>query len=78
MERALIIKKEWVDKILSGGKTWEMRSTKTTVTGVIGLIESGSGLLVGEATLEGVGEPIYDLHSLKSPIRIIRWVISVY
>lgn len=65
MDRALIIKKEWIDKILSGEKIWEMRSTKTKVSGLIGLIESGSGLIVGQAILEGVGEPIHDLYCAK-------------
>ena len=53
MERALIIKKCWLDKILNDGKVWEMRSTRTSITGKIGLIESGSGLIIGEAVLTG-------------------------
>lgn len=51
MKRALIIKKKWLDKILDEGKVWEMRATKTKVRGKIGLIESGSGMIVGEAYL---------------------------
>lgn len=54
--RALIVKKEWLDKIFDDGKVWEMRSTKTTITGKIGLIESGSGLIVGEVNLIGCSE----------------------
>ena len=53
MNKALIIKKEWLDKIFDHGKTWEMRATTTKVRGKIGLIESGSGLIVGEAELFG-------------------------
>lgn len=49
--RALIIKKKWLDLILSGEKVWEMRSRPTTIRGPIGLIESGSGLIVGHAYL---------------------------
>ena len=49
MEKGLIIQKVWLDKIFDEGKTWEMRSTKTKVAGKIGLIEAGSGLIVGEA-----------------------------
>ncbi len=37
--------------ILSGVKTWEMRSAKTNIRGRIGLIEQGSGLIVGEVDL---------------------------
>ena len=53
MDRALIIKKPWIDLILSGEKTWEMRSRKTHLTGWIGLIEQGTGLIVGKAFLTG-------------------------
>jgi len=53
MERALIIKKEWLDKIFDGGKVWEMRSTKTNICEKIGLIEQGTGLIVGECWITG-------------------------
>ena len=51
MERALIVRKPWIDLILAGKKTWEMRSRPTRIRGKIGLIEAGSGLIVGECTL---------------------------
>ena len=44
---ALIIKKPWIDYILSGKKTWEIRGCATTKRGKIELIQSGSGLVVG-------------------------------
>lgn len=47
----LIIKKKFLDKILSGEKTWEIRGSKTTKRGTIGLIESGSGKVIGTAEL---------------------------
>jgi len=53
LERALIVKKAWLDKIFDDGKVWEMRTSKTKITGKIGLIESGTGLIVGEVTLVG-------------------------
>lgn len=56
MKKALIIKKVWLDKIFDEGKVWEMRSTRTNITGKIGLIESGTGLIVGEAELIGCSE----------------------
>lgn len=49
--KALIIKKEWLDKIFFENKTWEMRSRITKIRGKIQLIESGSGLIVGECFL---------------------------
>lgn len=53
MKRGLIIKKEWLDRIFDNGKVWEMRSRPVSkkLFGRIGLIESGSGLIIGEATL---------------------------
>jgi len=51
MKKGLIVKKNWLDKIFDEGKIWEMRSTITKVRGNIQLIESGSGLIVGEAEL---------------------------
>lgn len=58
MDRALIIRRPHIDKILSGEKIWEMRSKPTKVRGRIGLIEAGSGLIVGECEILGVGESI--------------------
>lgn len=61
MERGLIIQKKWLDKIFDEGKIWEMRSSKTNVTGRIGLIEAGSGLIVGECIL--LGCPYYPINA---------------
>lgn len=57
---ALIIKKEHLDKILSGEKTWELRGSRTNKSGPIALIESGSGLIVGTAFIVGCLGPLYD------------------
>ena len=51
--RGLIIRKQWLDLILSGKKTWEMRSATTKISGRIAPIEAGSGLIAGEAVLTG-------------------------
>ena len=56
MERAFIVKKVLNDKIFDEGKVWEMRSSRTKVTGKIGLIESGTNTIVGEAELFGYSE----------------------
>ena len=50
-DRALCVKKKWIDLILSGQKTWEIRSTATRSRRVVGLAESGSGLVVGEVRI---------------------------
>ncbi len=41
--KGLIIRKHWLDKILAGTKTWEMRSQKTSYRGPIALICQGTG-----------------------------------
>lgn len=51
IDQALVIQKAWLDKILSGEKTWEMRSRPTKKRGLIGLIEKGSGKIVGVARI---------------------------
>jgi len=51
ISRALIVKKEYLDLILEHGKVWEMRTSKTKLRGRVGLIEAGSGLIVGEITI---------------------------
>jgi hypothetical protein len=53
MKSGLVIREPWIGKILAGEKTWEMRSTATTIRGEIALIRQGSGLVVGTAKLVG-------------------------
>jgi hypothetical protein len=45
--KGLLIKEKWLNKILDGDKTWEIRSKKTNVRGGIALIQSGSGQVMG-------------------------------
>lgn len=80
MEKGLIIRKVWLDKILDEGKVWEMRSTRTKVTGKIGLIEAGSGLIVGEAVLLGCSRiPIkpntkyFNRHKVENVELLKKW-----
>jgi len=48
---ALIIMKDPMDEILSGKKTWEIRSRNCHKRGLIALIESKSGTIVGTAEI---------------------------
>ena len=80
MEKGLIIKKVWLDKIFDEGKVWEMRSTRTNVKGKIALIEAGSGLIVGEAELNGCSDkPIekdpyfYKYHKVSDLYLLDKW-----
>jgi hypothetical protein len=52
-EKAVIIAEPWVSMILSGEKTWEMRSMRTRFTGPVALIRKGSGTIVGIANVVG-------------------------
>ncbi len=51
MTSALIIKKQWLDLILEGKKTWELRGSKTKKRETISLIESGSGEIKGSCKI---------------------------
>jgi hypothetical protein len=51
VSRGLIIDQPWIGKILRGEKTWEMRSTRTSIRGPVALIEKGSGTVVGVASI---------------------------
>ncbi len=61
----LIIKKEFLDMILSGQKTWEIRGSATSRRGPIALIQSQSGLVVGTCEVVGVEGPL-TLATLKA------------
>jgi hypothetical protein len=54
----LLIRAPWIDKILDGSKTWEIRGSHTYKTGRIALIESGTGTVVGVAELVGAVGPL--------------------
>lgn len=49
--KGLIIKRPWIDLLLDGTKSWEIRGRATTIRGTIALIQSGSGLIMGIAAL---------------------------
>jgi hypothetical protein len=54
----LLIRVPWIDKILDGSKTWEIRGSHTYKEGRIALIESGTGTVVGVAELADVLGPL--------------------
>jgi hypothetical protein len=49
--QGLIIRAPWIDMILAGTKTWEMRTAPCPHLGRIGLIRKGTGLIVGVANV---------------------------
>lgn len=62
--KALLIRSPWIEKILSGEKTWELRGSKTKIRGEVALIRSGSGQVVGVCDLVDV-EGLLSLAELK-------------
>lgn len=58
LSRGLIIDEPWIGLILSGKKTWEMRSANTKIRSPIGLIRKRSGQVVGVADLVECRPPL--------------------
>jgi len=58
ISRALLVRSPFVERILAGRKTWEIRGSKTNVREKIGLIRSGSGRIVGTCEIIGVIGPL--------------------
>jgi hypothetical protein len=56
--KGLLIKEHWLDLILSGKKTWEIRGKATKVRGRIALIQSGSGMVHGVCEVVDVHGPL--------------------
>lgn len=49
--KGLIIKSKWVDLILEGYKTLEIRGRKTSIRGEIGIIKSGTKQIFGTVNI---------------------------
>lgn len=58
IKQALIIDQPWVNKILAGEKIWEMRTVANGKQGWVGLIEKGTGRVVGIINLNGSQGPL--------------------
>ena len=56
----LMVMETWVNKLLVpvSPKTWELRGSRTNKRGWVGLIQSGSGLIVGIGKLAGFTGPL--------------------
>lgn len=60
---AIPIREPWIDMILAGKKTWEIRSKFTKKIGLVALIRSKSGTVVATANLAKVIELNSDICS---------------
>ncbi len=58
--RGLVVQEPWITRILDGRKTWEIRGGNCRIRGRIGLIRSGSGLVVGTAEIVDSKGPLSD------------------
>jgi hypothetical protein len=47
----IVIKPPWIELILAGEKTWEIRGSRTAQRGRVALIKSGSGMIFGTVDL---------------------------
>jgi hypothetical protein len=56
--KGLLIRPPWIDRILAGEKTWELRSRRTHLRERIALIEAGAGRVVGTAEVVGCEGPL--------------------
>jgi hypothetical protein len=54
----LIIRSPYIEWILAGKKSWEIRGSTTHIRGKIALIRGGSGLVVGTCELVNVIGPL--------------------
>jgi hypothetical protein len=60
---AILIREPWIDMILAGKKTWEIRSKFTKKIGPVALIRSKSGTVVATANITRVIELNSDICS---------------
>jgi len=51
IKKALIVRIPYAGMIVDGIKTFEMRSTSTKIRGTVGVIEAGTGLIIGEVNI---------------------------
>jgi ASCH domain len=58
MLSGLLIRSPYIDWILAGSKTWEIRGSSTAKRGRIALIQSGTGTVIGVADLVDAVGPL--------------------
>ena len=64
--KGLLIRDPWIDLILDGKKTWELRGSRTTTRGTIALIRSGSGEVHGVCEIVDVVGPLSTAELLRT------------
>lgn len=54
LTKGLILREPWINLILEGDKTWEMRASNIKIRGPISLIQSKTGMLTGMCEVKDV------------------------
>ena len=60
IQRAFFLKPQWLALVLSGEKSWELRTTATSIREQVGIIEKSSGTVVGICTIVACHGPLTD------------------
>lgn len=81
----LIVKSPWIDLILNGKKTWEIRGANTTKRGTIALIKSGTGKIFGTVDIIGSHElqaeefiKVTDKHCIEKPESFLHMYSKIH
>ena len=69
--KGLIVKSPWIDYILSGKKTWEIRGCNTKKRGEIALIKSGTGCIYGTVEIVDCFELSLEQYQISYPMHKI-------
>ena len=65
----LMVRSPWIELLLNGSKTWEIRGMNTNLRGIIALIKSGSGKVWGTCEIIDVKGPLTIDDMLKNTIK---------
>lgn len=88
IDRVLLIREPWISLILSGRKTWEMRTRGTHIRGWVGLSKPGSKLITGVVNVVDCLQPLrreelashFDKHQVPDGNEFshynVPWVLS--
>ena len=55
--RLLVVAEPWASLLVDGDKTWELRTTSTSVRGPVGIAAKGTGTIIGAVRLLDVHGP---------------------
>ncbi|MEI5908710.1 ASCH domain-containing protein [Bacillus spongiae] len=72
--KGLLIKSPWIDHILQGNKTWEIRGSNTNIRGKIALIKSGTGKVFGTADLIGCKKLSFEEYKKSEAFHLVPMV----